>query len=55
MELQDFNAVSKKIGFQTVELTNNKHLKIKIDDEDLLNFKADADYTVQVSVCLLKK
>ncbi len=54
MELIDFIKEEKKIGIQTVNLLTDERLKIHIvNGEEILNFKADKNYTAQITVTLV--
>lgn len=55
MELVEHNQEAKKIGYETVDLSSGEKLKIQINDNKILDFRADKDYTVQISVVIIEQ
>lgn len=56
MELAVHEKKEKKIGYQTIQLVSGKRLKIDIPSvAEILDFTADKNYVVQISVVLTEE
>lgn len=55
MDLQTFVQEVRKIGYETISLDSGKKLKIDIPSvKEILDFTADKNYTVQITVTLIE-
>ena len=56
MEIITNQGITHKLGIQTIILSKNKKLKIDIPSvTEILDFTADKDYEVQISVSMTEK